>query len=84
MNQLKLLEWFNYNKYNNYDQQQGWDFIEDAEESGIPHPFVTGKPPEIALKRAVIHAKEENCCQFAEHPDLQEFKSARNEKQNAR
>ena len=84
MNQHKLLEWFNYNKYHDYDQQKGWSFIENAEKPGIPHPFVAGKTPEIALKRAMIQAKKENRRQFAENPHLQEFKPARNEKQNAR
>ena len=55
MNQQKLLEWFNHDKYNDNNQQQGWDFIEDAEKPGIPHPLVAGKPPEIALKRAMVH-----------------------------
>jgi hypothetical protein len=82
MNQQKLLEWFNYNKYNDYDQQQGWNLIEDAEEPGIPHPFVTGKPLEMALKRAMVQAKEENRRQLAKNPNLQDFKSARNKKQN--
>ena len=84
MNQQKLLEWFNHDKHNDYDQQQGWNFIENAEKPGIPHPLVAGKPLEIALKRTVIQEQEENPRQFAKHPDLQEFKSARNEKENAR
>ena len=84
MNQQKLLEWFNHDKYNDNDQQQGWNFIENAEEPGIPHPLVAGKLLEMALKRAMVQAKEENRRQLAKNPHLQEFKSARNEKQNAR
>ena len=80
MNQQKLLEWFNHDKYNDNDQQQGWNFIENAKKPGIPDPLVAGKPLEIGLKRTVIHAKEENRCQFAKHPHLKEFKSARNKK----
>ena len=83
MNQQKLLEWFNHDKYNDNDQQQGWNLVENAKELGIPDPLVTGKPPEIGLKRSMIQAKEENRCQFAKNPNLQEFKSTRNEKQNA-
>ena len=83
MNQQKLLEWFNHDKYNDNDQQQGWNFIENAEKPGIPHPLIAGKPPEMALKYAMVHAEEKNRSQFAKHPDLQDFKSARNKKQNA-
>jgi hypothetical protein len=84
MNQQKLLEWFNHDKHNDNDQQQGWNFIENAEKPGIPHPLIAGKPPEIALKRSMIQAEEENRRQFAENPNLQECKSAREEKQNTR
>ena len=56
MNQQKLLEWFNHDKYNDNDQQQGWNFIENAEKPGISHPFVAGKSPEITLKRAMVYA----------------------------
>ena len=83
MNQQKLLEWFNHDKHNDNDQQQGWNFIENAEKAGIPDPFVTGKLPQIALKRAMVHTEEQNRRQFAENPNLKEFKTARNEKQNA-
>ena len=84
MNQQKLLEWFNHDKYNDNDQQQGWDFIENAEKPGIPHPLVTGKPLEIALERSMIQEQQENCCQFAKNPNLQKFKSTRNKQQSAR
>ena len=54
MNQQKLLEWFNHDKYNDNNQQQAWNFIENAEKPRIPHPLVAGKPLEMALKRTVI------------------------------
>ena len=75
MNQQKLLEWFNHNKYNDNDQQQGWNFIENAKKPGIPHPLVPGKPLEIAFKRAMIQAEEENRRQFPKNPNLQKLKS---------
>ena len=84
MNQQKLLKWFNHDKYDDNDQQQGWNFIENAEKPGIPHPLVAGKPLEIALKRTMIQKQEKNRRQFAKNPNLQEFKSACNKKQNSR
>ena len=84
MNQQKLLEWFNHDKYNNNDQQQGWNFIENAKKPGVPDPLVTGELAEIALKRAMIQAKEQNRRQFAKNPNLQKFKPARDEKQKPR
>ena len=82
MNQQKLLKWFNHDKYNDNDQQQGWNFIENTKKPGVPDPFITDKLPQIALKRAMVQAKEENRCQLAENPHLQEWKPAHNEKQN--
>ena len=84
MNQQKLLEWFNHDKYNDNDQQQGWDFVENAEKPGVLAPLVTGKPSEIALKCSVVQAEEQNRRQFSKHPNLQGFKPARTEKQPAR
>ena len=83
MNQHKLLEWFNYNKHNDNDQQQGRNFIENTKKPGIPDPLVAGKPPEMALKRSMIRAEEQNCHQFAKNPNLQEFELARDEKQGS-
>lgn len=79
MNQYKLLEWFNYNKYHDNDQQQGGNFIEDAKKPGIPHPLVPGKPAEIALKPTVIQAEEQNHRQLPKNPNLQKLKLACNE-----
>ena len=64
MNQQKLLERLNHNKNNDNDQQQGRNFIENAEKPGIPHPLVTGKPPEITLKHSMVQKQQENRRQF--------------------
>ena len=83
MNQQKLLEWFNHDKHNDNDQQQGWDFIENAEKPGIPHPFVTGKPAEIDLKRPMVQTEEQNRRQFPKNPHLQNSNPPAIKKQNA-
>jgi hypothetical protein len=78
-NQQKLLEWFNYNKYYDNDQQQGRNFIENAKKPDIPHPLVAGKPLEIAFKRTVIQKEEQNRRQLSKNPELQKLKLACNE-----
>ena len=60
MNQQILLQWLNHDKYHDNDQQQGWNFIENPKKPGVPDPGVPGKPLEMALKRAMVQAKEEN------------------------
>jgi hypothetical protein len=84
MNQQKLLEWLYHDEYNDNNQQQGWNLVENAEKPGVLDPFIAGETADIALERAMIHAKEKNRREFSKHPNLQELKLASGEKQDTR